>query len=63
MLPSISKCRSCGAAILWMKTKKGKNIPVDWDIRFIDDELFSMPAGHVAHWSTCKNPEPFRREK
>ena len=24
-----SKCRSCGAEIKWLKTKAGKNIPVD----------------------------------
>lgn len=36
-------------------------MPVDWDVRFIDDVLFSMPAGHVSHFPTCKNPEQFRK--
>lgn len=26
-----SKCRSCGAKIMWVKTKKGKNMPIDYD--------------------------------
>ncbi|MEE9573041.1 MAG: hypothetical protein V3W20_08340 [Candidatus Neomarinimicrobiota bacterium] len=38
-----------------MKTSKGKNMPVDWDARFIDDELFSIPAGHRSHFETCPN--------
>jgi hypothetical protein len=25
----VSECRSCGAAIIWTKTQKGKNMPVD----------------------------------
>ena len=55
MLPSIAKCRSCGAAILWMKTKKGKNIPVNWDAKFVDDIEFNLVAGHRSHFETCPN--------
>jgi len=25
----VTECRSCGAAIIWTKTQKGKNMPVD----------------------------------
>ncbi len=63
MLPDISKCRACGAALLWMKTKKGRNIPVDWDVRYVDDEEFSMVAGHISHFSTCSDPDKFRKPK
>lgn len=27
----MSKCRSCGAEIIWIKTKAGKNMPCDAD--------------------------------
>jgi len=28
-----SKCRSCGAAIFWAKTRAGKNVPIDAEPR------------------------------
>lgn len=28
-MASITKCRSCGANIIWIRTKAGKNMPVD----------------------------------
>ena len=63
MLPSISKCRSCSAPILWMKTKNNKNIPVDWDAGFVDDTEFSIPAGHVSHFSSCEFANQHRKPK
>lgn len=42
-----AKCRSCGAAIYWIKTRNGKNMPVN--------------ADGSSHFSTCPNAEGHRR--
>jgi len=42
-------CRGCGADIYWIKTTRGKNLPLDPDGR--------------AHFSSCPNAEDFRRDK
>jgi len=60
---SIGKCRSCGAKIIWVKTKAGKNMPIDFDVKFIDDEEFSAPIGHISHFSTCPVADKFRKPK
>lgn len=49
-----SKCRSCGAEIIWIKTFSGKKMPVDAAIVnfFLDPkgkELFVMENGAVVH--------------
>jgi hypothetical protein len=56
----IVRCRSCNAMIIWFKTARGKNMPVDADTVKPEDEEFDPPR-HVVHWSTCKNPSPFRK--
>jgi ribosomal protein L31 len=66
MHKSIGKCRDCQAEIVWMTTKKGKNIPVDIESVDTDhlfaigpDEKLSFVYGtHVAHFNTC----PDRKE-
>ena len=67
---SISKCRSCNQEIVWMITKKGKNIPVD--IHSVDtDHLFAIGPDekltfeygtHVCHFDSCPNAEEWTRK-
>jgi hypothetical protein len=55
-----SSCRSCGASIVWFKTKAGKSIPVDFtSVAQTDTEYDS--TRHVAHFATC--PEGKRWSK
>ncbi len=63
MKASIVKCRSCGAKMIWMRTKAGNSMPVDWDVKFIDDTEYSKPAGHISHFSSCPHADRFRRKK
>ena len=42
-----SKCKSCGATVYWIKTFKGKNMPVN-------------PDG-VSHFATCKQADKWRK--
>ncbi len=64
-----SKCRSCGAYIIWLKTSTGKNIPVDADslddveIEGGEKPIFDAKAGHISHFATCPNADKHRRRK
>lgn len=57
----ITKCRGCGADIVWLKTSSGKNIPVNYK-KDVDFKIFD-PKNHEAHFSTCPQAKEFRREK
>lgn len=70
-------CKSCGAPIRFVKTPKGKWMPVDpqrvttedidGDTIVTDDgEILkgkeaASTVGYVPHWLTCVSPELFRR--
>ncbi|MHB1843233.1 MAG: hypothetical protein ACYCWW_00180 [Deltaproteobacteria bacterium] len=69
-------CSSCGAAILWTKTERGRNMPVDaatdpagtirtqWRnglLRSIVVEAGSEPELHKSHFATCPNAGKHRR--
>ncbi len=65
------RCRSCGAEIVWMKTKSGKNIPVDAET--VDLELNELPifepkrslpwtVGHRAHFASCAQADTWRKK-
>lgn len=49
-----AECRGCGAEIMWFKTPKGSNIPMNRMDRGSD------PA--VAHFSTCPEADSFRKK-
>lgn len=62
----MSRCRSCGAEILWAVTTSGKRMPVDAtpepygnvQLETVDGVLRASVVGHgdgthVAHFATC----------
>ena len=61
-----SQCNRCGARIMWVKTKAGKNMPVD--PQFVDfkkikggKERLVLPNGEVvAGEDVYKRQEPYR---
>ncbi len=60
----MAKCRSCDADIVWLKTKAGKNMPVDAD----EDAVVDAEAGrlfdrdeHTSHFETCPDAEKHRK--
>lgn len=55
-------CRSCGAAIIWLKTKNFKKIPVDYD-SVEGMELMFEPGKHVSHFATCPNADQHRKRR
>lgn len=44
----MSKCKSCGAEIIWIKTKSGKTMPCDAQAHYYFDNKESLPSmfGH-----------------
>ena len=61
----MSKCKGCNAEIVWMKTKAGKNIPVDADCVEQDDTgKYPMEFDTetmTCHFETCKEAAQFRK--
>jgi hypothetical protein len=49
----MATCKSCNAAIEWVKTAAGKNMPCDAAVVTIVTELGSIIKGRVPHWATC----------
>jgi hypothetical protein len=59
----ISQCHSCKKDIIWLKTFKGKNIPVDAEtVKDPEAKLFDR-ATMVCHFETCVDAEKFRKPK
>lgn len=60
----MATCRDCDADITWLKTKAGKNMPVNTEsLESRDDTEYDANKGHEAHWSTCPSADNFRRKK
>jgi hypothetical protein len=57
-----AKCRSCNAAIVWLKTSTGKNMPVDAATVLPTDQTFEPPR-HVSHFATCPEADKHRKPK
>lgn len=55
-------CRSCGAAIIWLKTSNGKNCPCDAATVADEDEVFDHRK-HISHFATCPNADQHRRPR
>lgn len=58
----ITRCKSCRARIIWLKTEAGKNMPTDADSVEPGDETFDSDR-HVSHFATCPNSVQHRRPR
>lgn len=57
-------CSSCGAPIVWFRTKSGKRMPVDASSTKPNDAEHQLDLGrHVSHFSTCPNADKHRRQR
>lgn len=66
----MQRCRSCGKAIVWARTKKGKAMPLEdsdrGNIRIVDGQVRFVQAGegsHVAHFTSCPQAAQHRKAK
>jgi hypothetical protein len=62
-----ARCRSCQAEVVWLKTRNGKNVPVD--VTSFDPVEFELdppefdPKLHVAHFATCPQAAEHRKPR
>lgn len=66
----MSACRTCGASILFMRTREGRTIPVNEDS--VNDESVSVsedgilifnPKTMTSHFATCPDAQKWRKGK
>lgn len=59
------KCKSCGASIVWLKTKAGKSIPVDQAEGIKAGDIFMVDSDKqmVSHFATCPNAAKHRKPR
>jgi hypothetical protein len=62
-MTDLSRCKSCGEYIVWVKTEAGNNMPVDADSFEEGDELVYDKDKHISHFATCPNADQHRRSK
>lgn len=57
------KCKGCGAEINWIKTSKGKSMPVDPEMTTIITMGGVIYKGFIPHWATCPESSEFKKGK
>lgn len=57
-----SVCKKCGIYIEWIKTEKGKDMPVDPALVTIITEQGKTIKGFIPHWITCPQANFFRKK-
>jgi len=56
-----SPCKGCGAEIGWIKTPKGRNMPVNpKKVPFMMADG-TLRWGYVPHWATCPKAQDFKK--
>jgi hypothetical protein len=58
----IDHCAKCKAAIVWLKTKTGKAMPVNAETAGDDDKEYEH-GKHISHFATCEFAAQFRRKR
>jgi hypothetical protein len=70
-----SKCRSCGAPLLWAQTTAGKNMPLDAAptangnielrhglARYVTPDANATTPRYTSHFATCPNAGQHRKK-
>ncbi len=56
-------CRTCGAPIIWLKTKTGKSMPVDAGTVKRPVSIYDPELGHMTHFGTCPQAKDWSHKK
>ena len=56
------KCGSCGHEIVFLKTKKGKFVPVNAETIQGKERNYDNKIGHISHFSSCPQAKDWRRK-
>lgn len=60
-----SRCKGCGAGILWVEMASGKKMPVDAtpvSMVEVKEGIGQVIHVYVPHWSTCPGADSFRKK-
>lgn len=57
----MSQCKACGAEIKWIRTERGKQMPVDIKPITVITELGKTIRAYTPHWASCHGAEMFRK--
>ncbi|MBI1926937.1 hypothetical protein HYR99_22170 [Candidatus Poribacteria bacterium] len=57
----MATCKACNAEIKWIRTEKGKQMPVDAKPITVITELGKTIRAYVPHWASCPGAETFRK--
>jgi hypothetical protein len=72
---ALARCRSCNREIDWVKTRNGKNMPIDigqrlgGNVVIGEDGVASVTTphpdlmGYVSHFTTCPDADEHRRNR
>lgn len=62
---SVSTCSApaCAKPIYWIRTGKGKPMPVDANVPEGRLPTRSEPGQGIPHWATCSEAESFKRAR
>lgn len=62
--PLSTRCSSCGASIVWFRTKTGKRMPVEESSTLPTDAEHQLDLKrHVSHFATCTDAEKWRKPR
>lgn len=56
-----SLCKFCGQTIKWVKTKNGKNMPID-PVNIEEGDILYDRERHSSHWDTCPKRDKARQQ-
>jgi hypothetical protein len=56
-------CKSCGAALVWIKTEAGRLMPCDPNLVTVVTEDGRTVRGRIPHWSTCPQADQHRKPR
>lgn len=62
--PFTVRCSSCGADIVWFRTKAGKRMPVDESSTQPNDAEHMLDLKrHISHFATCPEANKWRKPR
>ena len=60
---STGRCRACFREIVFLKTVKGKWMPVNAETAQPEETIYSKEKGHISHFVDCPKAKEFKKKK
>ena len=57
----MANCKACGAEIKFIRTEKGRQMPVNLKLITVITSLGKTIQAFTPHWASCPKAEKFRR--